>query len=130
MELFKNRRDAGQRLANLLQKYVVLNNTYLLALPRGGVPVAYEIAIRLKLPLDILGVKKLVYPADPEYAIGAVASDGLCIINPRMRELISQDLLAQMISRVEQELDTMVGLNIITTQRRQTEALNEVVWNN
>ncbi|QNI03658.1 phosphoribosyltransferase [Halomonas sp. SH5A2] len=68
-ERFENRRDAGRQLANALagKHYDVV-----LSLPRGGVPVAYEVAMRLQLPLDVLVVRKLGAPGHAEFGIGAV----------------------------------------------------------
>jgi len=68
---FIDRSDAGRQLAKLLKKYNGIDGV-VLAVPRGGVPVAYEVAIALDLPLDIVLVKKLGHPSNPEYAIGAV----------------------------------------------------------
>lgn len=69
---FENRQEAGRLLAEKLKKYAG-KNSYVLAVPRGGVVVGYEVAKRLKLPLDILVVRKIGHPFDPELAIGAVA---------------------------------------------------------
>jgi predicted phosphoribosyltransferase len=72
---FKDRTEAGQKLAEALSKYKEKNNILLLALPRGGIPVAYEIAKALSLPLDILLVRKLGVPGHEEFAMGAIAWD-------------------------------------------------------
>ena len=103
-ELFKNRREAGKKLAEILNKYIVADNTYILALPRGGVPVAYEIAIRLRLPLDIMLVRKLGYPSNEEYAIGAIAGDESYIINPGIQNEINQETLEEIVSKELREL--------------------------
>lgn len=66
METFKNRREAGQRLARRLEQYAGREDLLVLALPRGGVPVAYEIARRLRAPLDVLVVRKLGVPGHEE----------------------------------------------------------------
>jgi putative phosphoribosyl transferase len=69
---FPNRREAGRRLAEKLRKYAGRADAIVLALPRGGVPVGYEVARALAVPLDVLLVRKLGAPHQPELAIGAV----------------------------------------------------------
>ena len=75
--VFSNRREAGRRLAKKLTAYANHPQAIVLGLPRGGVPVAYEIAKNLNLPLDVCLVKKLDLPDCPEIAIGAIAEDAL-----------------------------------------------------
>ena len=75
--IFSNRRDAGQKLAEQLTAYTNDPNAIVLALPRGGVPVAYEVAGKLNLPLDVCLVRKLGLPHSPETAMGAIAEDAL-----------------------------------------------------
>jgi predicted phosphoribosyltransferase len=79
--LFADRRDAGRQLARRL---IALDDEspVVVALPRGGVPVAVEVAEALDAPLEILAVRKLGTPHNPEYGIGAVAEDGTCVIDP------------------------------------------------
>ncbi|MGE5524034.1 MAG: phosphoribosyltransferase [Rhodospirillaceae bacterium] len=84
---FLDRRQAGAALAKRLEHYMHDGRVVVLALPRGGVPVAYEVAMRLRVPLDILIVRKLGMPGHPEYAMGAIASGGIRIINPETRTL-------------------------------------------
>jgi putative phosphoribosyl transferase len=81
-KLFKNRTDAGQFLAEKLTQYVNQADVVVLALPRGGVPVAYEVAQRLNAPLDVIVVRKLGVPGYEELAMGAVASGGVRVLNP------------------------------------------------
>jgi len=78
---FKDRSHAGQELAKALATYRGQQDIILLALPRGGVPVAFEIAELLDLPLDVLLVRKLGIPGQDEYAMGAIAEDGILYIN-------------------------------------------------
>lgn len=78
---YANRQQAGQVLADLLRDYAVKENSIILALPRGGVPVAYEIATKLSLPMDIFIVRKLGIPGHEEYAMGAIASGGTVVFN-------------------------------------------------
>lgn len=75
--VFSDRRDAGQKLARQLLDYANRSDGIVLGLPRGGVPVAYEIAKKLNLPLDVCLVRKLGMPDNPELAIGAVAESSL-----------------------------------------------------
>jgi putative phosphoribosyl transferase len=79
--LFKNRHDAGQQLAHALQRYRDAPQTTVLALPRGGVVVAYEICLGLHLPLDVLVTRKLGTPGNPELAMGALAETGYRYMN-------------------------------------------------
>ena len=81
MERFKDRRDAGRVLARKLSAYAGQADVIVLALPRGGVPVGYEVAIALNAPLDILLVRKLGLPGREELAIGAIASGGVRVLN-------------------------------------------------
>jgi putative phosphoribosyl transferase len=78
---FSDRREAGRELASKLQVYAGRDDVVVLALPRGGVPVAYEIAEALDAPLDIFVVRKLGLPGHPEYAMGAIASGGVRVIS-------------------------------------------------
>jgi len=73
--MFNDRHDAGVQLAEKLRAYVDAD-AIVLALPRGGVPVGYEVAKALALPLDIFAVRKIGHPHAPEFAIGAVDSEG------------------------------------------------------
>jgi putative phosphoribosyl transferase len=82
MKRFRNRQEAGQLLALELADYADKKDCIVLALPRGGVPVAYELSQALRLPLDILVVRKLGVPGHEELAMGAIASGGIRIINP------------------------------------------------
>jgi putative phosphoribosyl transferase len=76
-----SRRQAGELLAARLVAYAQRPDTVVLALPRGGVPVGYALAERLQLPLDVLGVRKLGVPGHEEFAMGAVASGGLRLLD-------------------------------------------------
>lgn len=78
---YRDRRQAGKHLARLLREYAGRRDVIVLGLPRGGVPVAYEIAEALGAPLDILLVRKLGAPRQKELAIGAIASDGTRVLN-------------------------------------------------
>src|SRR5881398_2186875 len=79
--LFRNRTDAGRQLAAKLAEYADRPDVLILALPRGGVPVAYEVARALHAPLDIFLVRKLGVPGHEELAMGAIASGGIRVLN-------------------------------------------------
>jgi putative phosphoribosyl transferase len=100
---FSNRREAGRLLARALRGYAGRPDVLVLGLPRGGVPVASEVASALDAPLDVLVVRKLGVPGQDELAMGAVASGGITVFN---RDLIEQLGISQAaIDRVtEQEL--------------------------
>ncbi len=78
---FADRREAGAELAQLLPEYASRNDVVVLGLPRGGVPVAFEVARRLGAPLDVFLVRKLGVPGHPELAMGAIASGGVRVLN-------------------------------------------------
>jgi putative phosphoribosyl transferase len=80
-EHFANRRDAGRRLAEHLSGLAAANPV-IVALPRGGVPVACEISLALGAPLEIFAVRKLGAPGNPEYGVGAIAEDGTRVVDP------------------------------------------------
>jgi len=81
MERFTDRREAGRVLAQKLSAYKDQTNVIVLGLPRGGVPVAYEVALALNVPLNIFLVRKLGLPGREELAIGAIASGGIRVLN-------------------------------------------------
>jgi putative phosphoribosyl transferase len=78
---FPNREEAGRRLAESLREYANRPDAIVLALPRGGVPVAFEVARNLHLPLDVFIVRKLGVPGFEELALGAIASGGVRVLN-------------------------------------------------
>jgi predicted phosphoribosyltransferase len=86
--IYRDRRDAGQVLATKLGEYRGRDDVVVLALPRGGVPVAYEVAIALKAPLDIFLVRKLGIPGHEELAMGAIASGGVRVLNDEVVDYI------------------------------------------
>src|SRR5512145_1824623 len=86
--LYRDRPEAGRRLAAQLHEYAGRDDTTVLALPRGGVPVAMEIAEALGAPLDVLVVRKLGLPWQPELAAGAIGPGGVQVINPDVREFV------------------------------------------
>jgi putative phosphoribosyl transferase len=104
---FRDRSDAGRLLAEQLSSYADRPDVLVLALPRGGVPVAFEIARRLHAPLDVWLVRKLGAPGIPELAIGAIASGGIEIFNTdaTRRLAITREQLDEIVARERQELE-------------------------
>jgi predicted phosphoribosyltransferase len=82
MEQFANRTDGGRQLAEALRHYAGRTDVTVLALPRGGVPVGYEVAHALDLPMDVFLVRKLGVPGHEELAMGAIASGDVLVLNP------------------------------------------------
>jgi putative phosphoribosyl transferase len=82
--MFLNRVDAGRRLSRVLAHYANREDVLVLGIPRGGVPVAFEVAQAIHAPLDVLLVRKLGVPGQRELAMGAIASGGARIINRRL----------------------------------------------
>jgi predicted phosphoribosyltransferase len=106
MAQFRDRRDAGRKLAQELLHYANRPDVIVLALPRGGVPVGYEVALALNAPLDIFIVRKLGLPGQEELAIGAIASGGIRVLNEDIiRALnIPQGMIDHIAQRELQEL--------------------------
>jgi predicted phosphoribosyltransferase len=103
---FRDRSEAGRRLASALKHYAGRSDLLLLGLPRGGVPVAYEVARALHAPLDVMLVRKLGVPGHEEFAMGAIASGGIRVIT---RDVVTalgipEATLEIIISQEEQEL--------------------------
>ncbi|HEY9676883.1 MAG TPA: phosphoribosyltransferase [Drouetiella sp.] len=105
--IFKNRTDAGKALASRLSEFANRADTLLLALPRGGVPVAAEIARKLHMAMDVFIVRKLGAPEQEELAMGAIASGGIRVINPGIvRSLgVSQRVIDEIASQEQIELE-------------------------
>jgi putative phosphoribosyl transferase len=87
--MFNDRREAGKKLAAKLSGYADRNDVVVLALPRGGVPVAFEVACSLRAPLDLLLVRKLGVPQHKELAMGAIASGGVRVMNDEILNALS-----------------------------------------
>ena len=81
---FDNRADAGRKLAGQLKRYVNEKNVIVLGLPRGGVPVAFEVASALNAPLDVFVSRKLGVPGQEELAFGAISSGGVRVLDPEI----------------------------------------------
>ena len=106
-ERFSNRTDAGRRLADALVRYSGRDDVIVLGLPRGGVPVAYEIASALDAPLDVFLVRKLGLPGHEEFGIGAIASGGTRVVDESVLRAYDVDpaTLDRITAREERELE-------------------------
>lgn len=107
---FADRRDGGAQLAALLST-VAWEDPVVLGLARGGVPVAHEVALALHAPLDVLVVRKIGAPGNPEFGIGALAEGGVLVLDePTVRELyVSAEELAKAIARAREEVGRRVA---------------------
>src|SRR6516162_8087828 len=105
--IFHDRADAGRALARRLARYANRPDVLVLALPRGGVPVASEVARALRAPLDVFLVRKLGVPGQEELAMGAIASGGVRVLNEEVvRALeVTPEELAEASSRERRELE-------------------------
>ena len=79
--IYSDRHDAGKRLGEGLRKYAGRSDVVVLGLPRGGVPVGYEVAVELEVPFDVFMIRTLGVPGCEEWSMGAVASGGVLILN-------------------------------------------------
>ena len=104
---FRDRADAGRRLARELSRYAGSADVRVLALPRGGVPVAYEVARELGAPLDVFLVRKLGVPGHEELAMGAIASGGVRVLTPQVVEqlAIPSHVIEEAAAREARELE-------------------------
>jgi len=100
---FADRREAGRQLARQLSRFAGRDDVIVLALPRGGVPVAFEVAQGLGAPLDVFVVRKLGVPGHEELAMGAIAADGVRVLNPDVLRMVprAEEILAR-VTAVEQ----------------------------
>jgi predicted phosphoribosyltransferase len=104
---FINRRDAGRTLVTYLSRYAGRDDVIVLALPRGGVPVAYEVAQALGAPLDLFLVRKLGTPGHRELAMGAIASGGIRVLNEDVVRWYSipESVIEAVVREEQQELE-------------------------
>src|SRR5947209_7775532 len=109
--IFPDRVEAGRFLGVKLSKYAGRDDVIVLGLPRGGVPVAYEIARYLRVPLDVFIVRKLGVPGFEELAVGAIASGGVRVLN--------QDVL-RVLPNAEQIIDQVTAREQIELERRES----------
>src|SRR5438067_10210038 len=106
-ERFADRRAAGRELARCLRGYGDRADAVVLGLPRGGIPVAYEVARALAAPLDAFVVRKLGVPWREELAMGALASGGVCVLNDEVVDALAIDdrTIAAVLERERGELE-------------------------
>jgi putative phosphoribosyl transferase len=109
---FRDRTEAGRHLAELLRRYAGRDDVIVLALPRGGVPVGYEVAQALGAPLDVFVVRKLGVPGHEELAMGAVATGGLLVLDEN---------LVRALGIAEEELRRVVEAELRELERRDAE---------
>lgn len=104
---FHDRHDAGRQLAAKLEAYAGRTDVVVLALPRGGVPVGYEVAHTLGAPLDVVTVRKLGVPDQPELAMGAIASGGATFLNKGIlsAKRVTEDAMRKVEKRERAELE-------------------------
>jgi predicted phosphoribosyltransferase len=107
---FRDRTEAGQQLAERLSAYANRDDVIVLGLPRGGVPVAYEVAKRLHVPLDVFIVRKLGVPGYEELALGAIASGGVRVLN--------QDVV-RVLPDAEQIVEAVTANELVEMERRE-----------
>lgn len=131
---FQDRADAGRHLAKMIQKNLTIRDELnsddfvVVGLPRGGVPVAFEVCQYLNCPLEVIVSKKLPYPGQPEYAIGAVSSDGFVVLNPNIpqdhswRAYIQQQRvrLAKDTLELEERLYSLAGRPRLINYKQKT----------
>ena len=110
--IFTDRRDAGRKLAGMLEKFQNQPNTIVIGLPRGGVVVACEAARRLNLPLDIIVPRKIGAPGNDELAIGAITEEGEAVLDEILvRELnVAPEYIAKTVAKEKQEAQRRLKL--------------------
>ncbi len=104
---FRDRKEAGKLLAAELAAYANKQDVIVLALPRGGVPVGFEIAQALHVPLDVIVVRKLGVPGQEELAMGAIATGGICILNKDVVQFLNipDEVIDEITAQELQELE-------------------------
>jgi len=104
--IYRDRRDAGRELADALGDYAGMDGLVVYGLPRGGIPVAYEVAVRLEAVLDVFIVRKLGVPRQPELAMGAISQGGTLVTNDDVIGYLHlpRDLIEQAAERQLEEI--------------------------
>jgi putative phosphoribosyl transferase len=107
MILYRDRLEAGRILATKLTAYADRKDVVVLALPRGGVPVAFEVAKALQAPLDVFVVRKLVVPGHEELAMGAIATGGMYVVNEHVVRMLAipDSVIEEVAEREQKELE-------------------------
>ena len=110
--MFADRRDAGDQLISRLKEYKDQQGVIVLSLPRGGVATGYEIARSLNIPLDIVIVRKIGFPGQPELAIGAVSETGTVVLNTSIISTygVPKEYIEREVSRQKEEISRRVKL--------------------
>jgi predicted phosphoribosyltransferase len=108
--IYRDRMDAGRQLAAHLSRYADHDDVLVLGLPRGGVPVAYEVARALNLPLDIFLVRKLGVPGHEELAMGAISTGGVTVLN---------DDVVEYLQVPEAVIDSIAAMELKELERRE-----------
>jgi predicted phosphoribosyltransferase len=101
--MFLNREDAGNKLAKALKEYK-LKHPLVLGIPRGGVEVGYHVAVELNSDFDIIVIRKLGHPQQPEAAFGALAEDGSLYLDPWSKKYLTKDMIENVIAREKKEI--------------------------
>jgi putative phosphoribosyl transferase len=109
---FRDRAEAGRALGEALRPYAGRSEVVVLGLARGGVPVAFEVAQALGAPLDVFVVRKLGFPGEEEWALGAIASGGVLVVNEEAFERLGRD---------EETLDRIAALERRELERREAD---------
>ncbi len=123
--LFKNREEAGEKLADFLKDKLEYRDTIVLALPRGGVPVAFKVAERLNLKFSILPVRKLGVPSNPELAFGSLDPDGDIYLNKQIvtsfgiTEKDIQEVKEKEMEELRRRLETYLNGQIAELENRE-----------
>jgi putative phosphoribosyl transferase len=112
MKRFLNRREAGKELAEKLSSFAGRHDVVVLGLARGGVPVAFEVARSLRVPLDVFVVRKLGAPGHEEFAIGAIASGGVRVLNTEA---------IQVLGITQAAIERKTRLELLELERRERE---------
>src|SRR5437867_9810651 len=110
MRAFANRAEAGQLLAEKLLAYAGRDDVIVLGLPRGGLPVAFEVARRLHVPLDVFIVRKLGVPGFEELAVGAIASGGVRVLN---------EDVARALPNADEVIESVTARETVELERRE-----------
>jgi putative phosphoribosyl transferase len=107
VQRFRDRTQAGQLLATKLTAYANRPDVLVLALPRGGVPVAFEVARALHAPLDVIIVRKLGIPGEEELAMGAIASGGVRVLNDDVVQVLAipEEVINKVAAREQHEVE-------------------------
>ncbi len=105
--MFQNREDAGKQLGRALEKYQQ-ERPLILSIPRGGVEVGYYAALHLECDFDVIIVRKLGHPQQPEAAFGALAEDGSLYLNPWSNKYLTKEIIEKVIKREKKEIQRRI----------------------